>query len=300
MAGKYEFEYSKPSASRCDCCGGLTVRLTRFVYRDGDAFAIYYAAYCNNHPDNELAMLISLGEWEEDGDPEQRAAFYCRIRPTDDSYEVMLGDAAQSTWGDLQIIGQKLSREEALRHPWKAAAFEVLDEAMLDDRSLQGFMHRVQCGDAAVPLERNFQLPDDVFALGDEKNTRAAYNRNFASLDGQRFFMRCLLPVPVEGYGTWCIGLWLEVTKADHDRARETQDDPESYSRLRFSGALANHVGADLGLPVDLGAELQIYVPDTSERPRVEAPASGELASFLKNEWSKTAFEEFAVAQGIL
>jgi hypothetical protein len=35
------------------------------VCRDGDAFAIYYAAYSNNHPEHELAMLVSLGEWGE-------------------------------------------------------------------------------------------------------------------------------------------------------------------------------------------------------------------------------------------
>ena len=99
---------SEPSASRCDCCGGLTVRLTRFVHRNGDAFAIYYAAYSNNHPDDELAMLVSLGEWGEDSDPSRRTAFYCRVRPTTDSYEVMLGDAAQSAWGDASIVGKKL------------------------------------------------------------------------------------------------------------------------------------------------------------------------------------------------
>jgi hypothetical protein len=65
-------------------------------------------------------MLVSLGEWGEGSDPSQRAAFYCRVRPTDDSYEVMLGDAAQSSWRDADIIGEKLSREEAFLHPWKA------------------------------------------------------------------------------------------------------------------------------------------------------------------------------------
>ena len=98
MSRVYEIELSDPTTSRCDCCGGLTVRLTRFVYRHGSAFAVYYAAYSNNHPDDELAMLISLGEWGEDSDPAQRVAFYCRVRPTDVSYEVMLGDASNSFW----------------------------------------------------------------------------------------------------------------------------------------------------------------------------------------------------------
>lgn len=155
MPRAYEIELSEPTASRCDCCDGLTVRLTRFVCRAGDAFAIYYARYSNNHPDHELAMLVSLGEWGAESTPAQRVAFYCRVRPAGASYEVMLGDAARSAWGDAELVGEKLSREQALRHPLKATAFEIVDEAFRIDPSLRGFLQRVECGDAAVPLERS-------------------------------------------------------------------------------------------------------------------------------------------------
>lgn len=33
----------EPTLSVCDRCGALTVSLTRFVSRDGDAFAVYFA-----------------------------------------------------------------------------------------------------------------------------------------------------------------------------------------------------------------------------------------------------------------
>jgi hypothetical protein len=36
-------EFEKPHQSVCECCGGTTTSLTRFVYRDDDAFAVYYA-----------------------------------------------------------------------------------------------------------------------------------------------------------------------------------------------------------------------------------------------------------------
>lgn len=300
MPNRYEIELSDPSAARCDCCGGLTVRLTRFAYRDGDAFAIYYAAYTNNHPDNELAMLVSLGEWGEGSEPPQRAAFYCRVRPTSDSYEVMLGDAEHSTWGTVEIIGQKLSREDALRHPWKAAAFEVLDEAFVQDPSLRGFVHRVQCGDPAVPLERSFQAPDDVFSLGDEAKSRAQVRRNFASLDGNRFFVRCLLPIPVEGYASWNVGLWIEVSRGDYDRIAKVWDDPSHYPSLRFTGLVANDVHANLDIPVPPGSEIQLHVRDVNSPPMVEGPASGPLRDLLSRKWPKDSFEQYAVARGFL
>lgn len=303
MATKYEIEMSDPSASHCECCGGLTVRLTRFVFRDGDAFAVYYARYSNNHPENLVDFLVSIGEWGEGSRPDQRASFFCRVRPANGSYEVMLGDAAESAWGEAEIIGQKLSREQALRHPLKATAFEVLDQAFETDRSLAGFLSRVECGDAAAPLEWSFQLPDDIFALGAEREKRAVLGRSFASLDDKRFFVRCLLPRPVEGYGTWSVGLWIEVSKRDYDQAKLVWDDPIRYPHLRFAGVVANDAKSTPELPdfpIVGGAPVQLRVTDPNEPPKIEAPAVGELADVFARSWGKTAFEEFAVARGFL
>lgn len=182
MPSAYEIEMSEANSGHCDCCGGLTVRLTRFVYRGGDAFAIYYAMYSNNHPENLVTFLVSIGEWGEGSAREQRVSFFCRVRPAE-RYEVSLADASTSEWGKVELIGQKLTRAEALRHPLKSTAFEVLDEAFQVDRSLTGYMRRVECGDAAAPLERSFNSPDDIFALGDDGASRAVAGRSFASLD---------------------------------------------------------------------------------------------------------------------
>ncbi len=38
-------EFEEPTSSSCACCGKATIRLTRFVYRDEDAYAVYYAQY---------------------------------------------------------------------------------------------------------------------------------------------------------------------------------------------------------------------------------------------------------------
>jgi len=55
-------EFEKPHQSICECCGGTSTNLTRFVYRDDDAFAVYYVAFSDNHPDRAVSVVISLGE----------------------------------------------------------------------------------------------------------------------------------------------------------------------------------------------------------------------------------------------
>ncbi len=271
MGSGYEIELTDPDLSHCTCCGGLTVRLTRFVERDGSTVAAYYAMYSNNHPDNELAMLVSLGPWGEDVGPEDRAAFYCKVRVTEDSYQVMLGDAATSAWSGATLMGTLLSREAARAHPWKSTAFEVLDHGFARD-----------------------------FALGDAKEGRVELHRNFASLDGTRFFVRCLFPIPVASYGPWCVGVWVEVAKADYDRAWDAWGDAERYPLLRFSGTLANTCDAKLALPIVAGTPVHVGVPDPESVLTIVGSPDAKLQETLDTEWSKERFETYAVTHGYL
>ncbi len=296
----YEIEQVEPSMARCDCCDGLSVRLTRFVYRDGDAYAIYYSAYTNAHPGKELAMLVSLGGWGEGSSPSQRVAFYCHVRPTAASFEVALGDAATSSWSHAEIVGEKLSADQAREHPWKESAYEVLGEALSRDVVLKGFATRYRCGALEVPLEHSFGAPDDIFALGDGRDERVMQKGGFAVLDDARFFLRCLLPIPVERYGTWCVGLWVELTRADYEEAKGAWNDPPRYASLRCSATIANDLQVALDLPVRRGDAVELYVSDPDAIPMLRSEGDNAVRALLAKEWQATAFEAYAVSRGFL
>ncbi len=300
MAATYEIEREPPDAFTCECCGGLSVRLTRFVHRDRAAFAVYLAIYSNDHPDNEIAMVVSIGEWGEDSNPSTRVAFYCCVRPTEKSYEVMLRDMADSPWSTSSTLGERLSREAALRHPWKAAAFEVLDAGFAEDPSLRGFMKRVECGSAAVPLETSFHAPDVIADIAESaKKKRVVLERNLASLDGKRGFVRCLLRIPVKSYGYWSIGIWVEVSMADLQLVASVWENANAYAALKISGKLANKVSPDLGLPIPEGASVRVIATDPDELLCID-PRVGPLESLLSTTWSKPQFEAFATSRGFL
>jgi hypothetical protein len=124
----------------CPCCGGQTTRFTRFVYSDGDAHAVYYAAFSDNHPDHRVSVAVSLGEWGEGATPEDRVAFALRIRPAKDEYQVMVVDAAESLWKDASFLGRMLDREEALRHPWIKEVFHISDHIVTDDEEVRSYL----------------------------------------------------------------------------------------------------------------------------------------------------------------
>lgn len=123
----------------CECCGGRSTRLTRFVYSDGDAYAVYYARYSDNHPHGWISALIGLGEWGEGGTPADRVAFPVRIRATDEAFQVMLVDAADSPWHDVTFLGRILDRAEALKHPLKDEAFHITDHIVMDDPDVRAY-----------------------------------------------------------------------------------------------------------------------------------------------------------------
>lgn len=135
-----QFEPPLESAP-CECCGGRTTSLTRFVYRDGDAYAIYYAKFSASHPDRVVVATVSLGDWGEEATPEQRVAFAMELRSTASEYHVGLIDGARSPWREAKVIGRTLDREEALAHPLVKEALHVADHMVSDDEQIRSYLN---------------------------------------------------------------------------------------------------------------------------------------------------------------
>ncbi|HKS57648.1 MAG TPA: hypothetical protein VJS12_20285 [Steroidobacteraceae bacterium] len=132
-------EFEAPTSSECGCCGKTTVRLTRFVYRDEDAYAVYYAQYTPDHSETRLSGLISLGDWGEDSEPAGRVAFPFQIWMDESDFKVGLMDAGNSPWKDVTFLGRILDRNEALTHAWVDEVFHITDHMVTDDAEITGY-----------------------------------------------------------------------------------------------------------------------------------------------------------------
>jgi hypothetical protein len=134
-----EIEFTEPQTSTCECCGNTNTRLTRFVTQDGDAIAIYYAVFSDGHPENGVIGVVSIGEWWDGSVPESWNTFAFRLWLDGDNYNVTLTDAGESQWGDVDLIGRKLNRDEALAHPLIADVFHITDHMTEEDPAIREF-----------------------------------------------------------------------------------------------------------------------------------------------------------------
>jgi hypothetical protein len=136
-------EFSEPTSMKCECCGGITKSLTRFVYEDGDAYAIYYARFGVAHEPRVVEAVVSLGEWGEGSGPWDRLAFPFRLRATESEYQVTVVDPGESPWQGVTLLGRMLDRAEALQHEQLKEVFHISDHMVRDDQLLRDYLNGV-------------------------------------------------------------------------------------------------------------------------------------------------------------
>ena len=137
-----EIEFEEPSYSECDCCGALTTHLTRFVYRDDAAFAVYKAAFSDTPAHDWVNLLFSFGEWGEEASPSDRLAIACVMWVSEDgANNVRLVDPEES-FGITGFFGRVLSREEALAHELTQKVFDLTDHIVLCDKPIVDFLEK--------------------------------------------------------------------------------------------------------------------------------------------------------------
>ena len=134
------FEFVAPKLSRCECCGGEHSTLIRYVYEDGDAYAVYYARFSEAHREHPVYALVSLGDWSEASGPWDRVAFAIELWTDEDAYRVSVVDAAKSPWRHVTTLGRILDREEALAHDRLQEVFHISDHMTAEDAPLRAYL----------------------------------------------------------------------------------------------------------------------------------------------------------------
>lgn len=158
-----------------------------------------------------------------------------------------------------------------------------------------------QCGKThtGLPKDQGFKLFDEVWAVPEpERSQRARWDTDFCQM-GDRFFIRCLLPVPFAGsesdYYGW--GVWAEVDREVFLRYVQLYD-VDASGEPPATGTLANSV--PLYGDADR-AQVTIHFGSQNDRPTLTfEELSNSLAHDQRHGLSQEKFHDILVATGAL
>jgi hypothetical protein len=118
----------------CGDCGVDYDHVTGFI-DDGDTSVAAYFAYCHGHPDHEAGIDAVLGTWGLDRH-DDHVMFSCLLRGAEGAMAVDSSVAIEPT-ADAAILGRRLTRDEALAHPWIARFWQVVDVIAVEDDAVR-------------------------------------------------------------------------------------------------------------------------------------------------------------------
>jgi len=125
-----------------------------------------------------------------------------------------------------------------------------------------------QCGKVhgELPLDLAYRRPADCFKIPeDERGERIRINDDLCVIDGQEFYIRGVLELPIKDTAErFAWGIWARVIEADYERYLELWDvesvEGEAPLEGELSGGVKSYPGSDL-LPVT------IHLQPNNQRP---------------------------------
>lgn len=131
------------------------------------------------------------------------------------------------------------------------------------------------CGQSHLKSDSElfFERPDVIHPLSqDERDTRCQFTSDAWMLDGERFFLRGVLPLPIlEEARRYNIGVWAEVSRDVFARINELWTDPAQAAEPRMPALLANELPL---LPSTLGLSVSLQLTGPLTRPEYYVEAT--------------------------
>ncbi len=127
------------------------------------------------------------------------------------------------------------------------------------------------CCGKFVPLaaiELAYRRPDEIAALSnEEQEVRCVHNDDVGILDGERFFVRCTIPLPLRNSAqSYSIGAWAEISKRDFEKVEELWEEVEQAEEPTIEGVLANQIALTTG---SFGCLVAIHLVGPKTRPLI-------------------------------
>ena len=120
---------------RCGSCGSVHPRVHGFIYRDNDAWAVYWADLYQNHlehPDPLAVLTIAVGDrWDEENGAAGHSRAQLHAWPTHD--QIQMGFVDPEGGLEPAIFGEPLTRAQAIASSAKDQFLRAADVIVARD-----------------------------------------------------------------------------------------------------------------------------------------------------------------------
>ena len=111
-----------------------------FIYKGGDAYAIYYAGWPPGHSDKKVTFAVALGEWDDNSVSADRACFGLEVFEGRKQILFRVISSHESPWGNTDLLGEMLVREDALEHPLLPEVFVITEQVIRDHQAIRRYL----------------------------------------------------------------------------------------------------------------------------------------------------------------
>lgn len=111
-----------------------------FIYKNGDAYAIYMVGWSPARIEKKVSVAISIGDFDDDARIEDRTCFGVEVFPTGEEISFSFIDPEFSPWAKTESLGIMISKEEARSHPFKSELFLILEHALRNHKPVSDYL----------------------------------------------------------------------------------------------------------------------------------------------------------------
>jgi hypothetical protein len=134
----YGIEFNnKVKSFRCPHGGEESMTVWGWVSKENAAHAAYFANLMTGHQEISARPTISIGRWGKEDNLAKRKWVFIEARPIPGSYEMMVREPEESLYSGEAILGEVLTRSEALASPLVQESFDVADHIAHNDPAVQ-------------------------------------------------------------------------------------------------------------------------------------------------------------------
>ncbi len=124
----------------CSCCGRSSKTGHGFIYKNGNAYAVYYVGWSDAHLDRKVSLAIAIGAWDDSSTPADRTCFGIDAYEGENEFLFKVIEPNNSPWAETDLLGKMTSREKALNHHLLQDAFVIAEAVIREHKAIRQYL----------------------------------------------------------------------------------------------------------------------------------------------------------------